>query len=313
MNIRKRLFLIYKASARILAGHRIGELYSIGVVHRFIVSSLKPDFVTIQGHRMFLDSKDSLRLSIFPYEPFQTELAKKEIKKGDTVLDIGANIGYYALIFAKLVGEEGKIFAFEPDPDNFALLKKNVEINGYRNVILVPKAVTNKTGKIRLYLSDYNKGDHRIYDSHDGRNSTEIEAIRLDDYFKNYNGRIDFIKMDIQGAEGGVIQGMPLLLQKTKNLKIATEFWPAGLKRFGIQPEGYLKLLLKRGFKLYHIDEQEKKIEPVNIRKLLDMCTPSKLRVYKDTGGKYDTGKGQKKKDFADLLDFTTLLCVKEK
>ena len=63
MNIRKRLFLIYKASARILAGHRIGELYSIGVVHRFIVSSLKPDFVIVQGNNIFIQDDGTLNLS----------------------------------------------------------------------------------------------------------------------------------------------------------------------------------------------------------------------------------------------------------
>ncbi len=55
------------------------------------------------------------------------------------------------LIFAKLVGENGKVYTFEPDPTNFALLKKNVEINGYENVVLVQKAVSNKNGKLKLF------------------------------------------------------------------------------------------------------------------------------------------------------------------
>ena len=119
---------------------------------------------------MFLDSVDSLRLSFNGvYEPCETEFVMNEIKKGDVVLDIGANIGYYTLIFARLVGEEGKVFAFEPDPENFALLKKNVEINGYHNVVLVQKAISNKTGKIRLFKFDDFKAGHRIHDSHDSR------------------------------------------------------------------------------------------------------------------------------------------------
>ncbi|MFQ6056825.1 MAG: hypothetical protein ACE5J3_12685 [Methanosarcinales archaeon] len=73
-----------------------------------------------------------------------------------------------------------------------------------------------------------------------------------------------------------MIQGMPLLLQKTNNLKIITEFWPIGLKRFGIEPEEYLKLLMKHRFTLYHINEQEKKIEPANIVELLETYTPEK-------------------------------------
>jgi len=276
--MRKILLLIYRKGVKILSGHGIVRFYPVRVVNNFIISHLKSNFTEVQGHKMFLDCKDSLLLSVCGvYEPLETELVKEEVKKGDVVLDIGANIGYYTLIFAKLVGEEGKVYAFEPEPDNFALLKYNVEINGYQNVILVQKAVSNKSGEIRLYLCEDNKGDHRIYDSHDGRKFVEIEVIQLDDYFKNYNGRVDFIKIDIQGAEGGVIQGATLLLQKNpRNLKIATEFWPTGLKRFGTEPEEYLKLLLKHGFKLYHINERENKIKPTNITELLETYTPEK-------------------------------------
>lgn len=288
--MRRIILLVFRAGVKLLTGHGIGKFYPIKVAFCFLVSHLKNSAVAdVQGHKMFLDSKDSLGLSgLGIYEPFETELFRKEIKKGDVVLDIGANIGYYTLIAAKLVGENGQVYAFEPDPDNFALLEKNVEINGYKNVVLVQKAVSNKTGKIKLYLCEDNKGDHRIYNSHDGRQSIEIEAIRLDDYFKDYNGKIDFIKIDIQGAEEGAIQGMLNLLEKNKTVKIVTEFWPIGLRRFGIEPEEYLKLLWKHGFKLYHVNEQEKKIEPVNIPELLEIYTPKKE-------------------------NFTNILCVKEK
>jgi len=202
--MRKAMLSMYRKVVKVFSGHGLESIYPIRVAHNFILSHLKTTFAEVDGHKMFLDSKDSLSLSIYGiHEPLVTELVKKEIKKGNVVLDIGAHIGYYTLIFAKLVGEEGKVFAFEPDPTNFSLLKKNVEINGYKNVELVQKAVSNKNGKIKLYLSEENSGDHRIYNSHDGRKFIEVEAIRLDDYFKNYNGAIDFIKMDIQGAEGG--------------------------------------------------------------------------------------------------------------
>lgn len=287
--MRKMLSFIYKTVIKTLHGHGIGKFYPLRVTNAFLIPFFKSSFAEVQGHKMFLDPTDTLNLSIYGvHEEFKTEFVKKEISKGDVVLDIGANIGYYTLIFAKLVGEEGKVFAFEPDPDNFALLKKNIEINGYRNVILIPKAVSNETGKTKLFLCEDNKGDHRIYDPHDGRKSIEVEVIRLDDYYKSYNGKIDFIKMDIQGAEGGAIQGMSLLLQKNKGLKIMTEFWPSGLKGFGIRPEQYVKLLVEHGFRLYQIDEQKKKIEPVNITELLEAYTPEKE-------------------------NFTDLLCVKEK
>lgn len=290
--MRKILLQIYKlvkVVVQTLFGHGIKKIYPLIVANNFINYLLKSNVAEVQGHKMFLDSKDTLYLSINGvYEPFETELVKKEIKNGDVVLDIGANIGYFTLIFAKIVGEEGKVFAFEPDPTNFSLLKKNVEINGYQNVILIQKAVSNKTGKIKLYLSEENLAGHRIYNLHGDRKSIEIEAIQLDDYFENYNGKIDFIKMDIEGAEGQAIQGMFNLLKKNKTVKIVTEFLPIALKISGIEPIEYLKMLIEHGFKLYHINEQKNRIEPVDIPKLLETYTPEKG-------------------------NFTNLLCVKEK
>lgn len=268
---------IYNKVFKILAGHGIGKPLPVRVVNRFILSRLKSPIAEVGGHKMFLDSMDILRLSIRGvHEPLVTELVEKEVKKGDIVLDIGAHIGYYTLIFAKLVGEEGKVYAFEPEPTNFSLLKKNVEINGYENVVLIEKAVSNENGKIRLYLSKSNTADHRTYDSHDGRRYIEIESIRLDDFCKNNDWKIDFIKMDIQGAEAGAIQGMLNILKRNNNIKMVMEFCPLRLKEFGTRPGECLKLLIETGFKLYEIVERKKKIKPVNIPELLKVYTPEK-------------------------------------
>lgn len=213
---------------------------------------------------MSLDLADVVQNSVFGLgEPFETEILRKEIKSGDVVLDLGANIGFYTLIAAKLVGKKGRVFAFEPEPDNFARLEMNVRLNSYENVVLVQKAVSNRTGKCTLYLSDRDRATHRIYDIRDGRRSIEVESIRLDDYF--HNQKVDFIKMDIEGAEWAALQGMSLLLEKNKRVKILTKFLPSGLKGFGIEPEEYLRLLIKYGFKLYSINEHKQGMEPATI------------------------------------------------
>jgi FkbM family methyltransferase len=271
------LIAIYNRVFKILAGHGIGKPLPIRAVNRFILSRLKSPMAEVGGHKMFLDSMDSLRLSIRSvYEPLVTEVVKKEIKKGDIVLDIGAHIGYYTLTFAKIVGEEGKVYAFEPEPTNFSLLKKNVEINGYKNVVLLEKAVSNENGKIRLYLSKSNTVDHKTYDSHDGRRCIEIESIKLDDFCKNNDGRIDFIKMDIQGAEARALQGMANILKRNNDMKMVMEFCPSKLKESGTPPEECLKLLTETGFRLYEIIERKKKIIPVNIHEFLKVYTAEK-------------------------------------
>jgi len=276
--MRKILAQIYKALAKAFSGYGIGSFYPIKVIRNFILPYLTSGPLDILEHKMFIDAKDSLSLSTHGiYEPLETEIARKEIKEGNVVIDVGANIGYYTLIFAKLVGEEGKVFAFEPAPENFALLKKNVEINGYKNVVLIQKAVSNKTGRIRLYLSEVEGTTHKIYDSHDGRKSIEIEAISLDDYFEDYNGEINFIKIDAEGSEASVFQGMQNLLEKNKGVKITTEFFPSALKESGIEPGEYLDLLLKYGFKLYDINERRKRVEPLNTPELIKALSLKKV------------------------------------
>ena len=213
----------------------------------------------IYGQTMFLDSDDAIVSPMLLrdgyFEPFETAIIQAEVKPGDVVLDIGANIGYYTLILAKLVGETGKVYAFEPDPDNFRLLRKNVRANGHRNVVLVQKAVSDVSGPLDLFLCPDNKGDHRIYDSADDRRKVPIEATTLDDYFGGSKVHVDFIKMDIQGAEGRALRGMAGLLESQADVKMITEFWPGGLRRSGIQARGYLDELARLGFRLFEIDE----------------------------------------------------------
>ncbi len=224
----------------------------------------------VQGHRMWLDDKDTLELATHEvYEPVETDIFKSEIKPGNTVLDIGANIGYYTLLAARLVGPQGKIYAFEPDPDNFRLLQRNVEANGYDNVILVNKALSNKNGKIRLYLNPSNRGDHRVYDSKDGRLSLEIEAITLDVFFKPLDKKIHFIKMDIQGAEALALEGMKGLVRKNKEVRLVTEFSPASLKLAGSRPQDFLKNIKSLGFNFSEISERKKSVQPIQPAQLL--------------------------------------------
>jgi len=200
----------------------------------------------------------------------------KNIKNGNVVVDLGANIGYYTLIFARLVGKEGKVFAFEPEPSNFNLLKKNLEINGYKNVVLVNKAVSNKTRKTRLYIHEESSSGHVIFDTRMNRESIEIDSVRLDDYFDDYNGKINFVKIDVEGAELGVIKGMSSILQKMDDIKIMTEFFPYALKKCGTEPEEYIRLLEEFDFKVNYLDKKQRKMFPVELNELLKRYKPEK-------------------------------------
>lgn len=235
------------------------NLYTVPPIKRLLssfVNSLKPEYVVADGHIMFIDKSDdfvSQELIISKsWERFQTSLFKKHVKKGDIVLDIGAHIGWYTLQAARIVGSTGRVYAFEPDLKNFKLLKKNVNANGYTNVILVNKAVSNKTKKGRLYKSTNNTGDNRVFDSRDGRSSVGIQVIALDDFLKEK--QVNFIKMDIQGFEANAVKGARKIIQSSKKLKIMTEFWPEGLKMSGSSAVEYMDLLLS-SFSVYNVIE----------------------------------------------------------
>ena len=261
---------LYRACARRLSGLGLRRFATVNRVNNWVLSRVKTRRAVVDGHVMHLDPRDSLDLSLNQaYEPFETELVRSLVHENDTVLDVGANIGYYTLLFARAVGPRGRVFAFEPDPENFALLKNNVESNGYENVALVNAALSDKMGALKLYLCEANRGDHRIYPSGDDRRAIQIPALAADDYLAGLNREIAFVKMDVQGAEAKVLRGMERLLQRTAQCQILFEFWPAGMSRAGDEAEESLARLARHGFSLKLVDQRRKCLQPVEADALL--------------------------------------------
>lgn len=271
------LIFAYKKITDALRGTGIGRFHALRKLDAFVVSRIKPKEIIINGYRMILDDKDSSRLSINgTLEPCETELFCKELNEGNIVLDIGANIGYYTLLASKKVGNKGKVYAFEPDPTNFSILKKNIAINRCENVVLVNKAVADRSETLNFYLSDVNNGDHRAYVSEEIRASISIPCTSIDDYFKDKHENIDFIKIDIQGFECKALRGMQGTLRNSTKTKLTAEFWPYGLTRAGDSPQELIRLLRDSNFELYEIDETSSRIEPINIDRLLSTYTADK-------------------------------------
>lgn len=263
------LVALYRWAVKALAGGPLSKFKPAIALSRFLAHLLRSDYTEIDGHKMYLDPDDSLLLSIWGgHEHFETQVIVDAVRPGDTVLDIGANIGYYTLLFARQTGPQGTVIAFEPDPDNFALLKKNVEANGYQNVELVQKAVSNENGAITLYLDQKYKGNHRIRPFDGASRSIEIEAVALQDFLKDRAEEIDLIKIDIEGAEPMALESMAETLKKGTTT-IVTEFYPKALKECGNDPGAYLAFLTECGFALYEINEKAQKLERASASGLL--------------------------------------------
>lgn len=235
-------------------------------VVNWILLFIIPDKILLSfGRVLFLNKKDPVvsgAIALDVYENFETVLLQKEIQEGMTVIDIGANLGYYTVMLAHLVGPSGKVIAFEPDEQSGEILKKNIIANKFRNVSYVDKALSNRTGIVKLYVSTENRGDNRIYDTKEGRESIEVKMISLDDYLPE-DVTVDLIKMDVQGAEALILQGMEKTIKRTRSLTIFTEFWPKAITETGKSPEGFLQKLIDLGFSLYNINTKENKLEEI--------------------------------------------------
>lgn len=298
--MRKLMALIFAKATRFLAGSGIGRSALVQRIYRFLYyhlisksEPLPPLLINVECHKMYVHPASVDFVQTGPwrssYEKYQTELFKRIVKKGMVVVDLGANIGYYTLIAAKLVGEKGKVFAFEPEANNYALLERNIAINGYKNVVPVQKAVSNSMGTTTLFLSpDGNRGWHRIYKSQDGWDSVEIEMVTLGEFFKDKEDSIDVIKMDVEGAEAAVLEGMSQEQKTNDKLIIFTEFSPSSLEKLGTSPERYLNELIKYGFKLYRIDEKKEQIEAVDFDSVMQICAGGKYTNLLCLKGEYE-------------------------
>ena len=196
----------------------------------------------ILGKWMYIDDLDSSRLTRFGiYQPEETKLIKKIVKKKHTVLDIGANIGYFTLIMAN---QAKQVHAFEPELRNFEILKKNVQLNRLSNVKLYNLAVTETTGMTKLHLADIGRGMHRIYPSYWCKGGvTDVGTVRIDDII----GDANFVKMDIEGSELGALKGMIKLLKKG-DITLIMEFHPPSIEEYGAKPRDIYDFMTNLGY-----------------------------------------------------------------
>jgi FkbM family methyltransferase len=206
-------------------------------------------------------------------DAYEIKLLRKFVRKNDIVLDIGANIGFYAGMLARMVGNGGQVHCFEPDKTNFAHLKKGSA--GFKNIVLNNKAVGPKTEMIKIYTSKDLNVDHRTYKPEEFDAEMEIESVAIDDYLQNAP-KVDFIKMDIQGFEMQALRGMERTLDLNKEVKIISEFWPYGLRTAGSSVTDYYGKLTSKGFKCYLLNKDH-----------LELLTMERVQAMEILGKKF--------------------------
>ena len=236
----------FKSTMNLIGNKGFTKIFLGKPIKKYLIEHCKTNEVVVNGYKMLLDENDLMHLSLFDYEPIETEIVKTNVKKNDIVVDVGANIGYYTLLMAK---NHASVFSYEPEPQNFDLLKKNVILNNFSsNVKLYNKAVSNFNGYSKLVLSDHSTGQHKLEKNRFGTKSIDVEVTKLE------LDKIDFAKIDVEGAELLVLQGM-----KTLPNKMLIEFNSTNLKESGSNYEDFFNFLEK-----YTIKEITKKgiVEP---------------------------------------------------
>ncbi len=194
---------------------------------------------------------------IFPLrEYYEPELAYLEevLSSGKVFLDVGANIGIYTLVASKLVGEAGRVVAFEPSIQSFPGLQRNVTLNGLTNVIAFRTALGEKTGRARLFHAPDPVANSVRGDPAWGGESEEITVETLDRVTEQASiQHVDVIKIDAEGAEELVLRGARRVLTVMRPVVIF-EINPEACTRFGLSPNGARDLLQNLGyeFRVFH-------------------------------------------------------------
>lgn len=199
------------------------------------------------------------------YEPYITELMIKYTNSTGDVLDIGGNIGYFSVLCSQKT--KGKIYSIEPEEANYLNLLENIRLNQSINVLPLNFAVGNANGNIDLYINKKNKGDHRCSEFTENLSKvTRVDLKRIDNFLtKEEFDRIRLIKMDVQGYEMKVCEGMTEYLAKASNLKIISELEANFLLQAGNRADQYLRFMQDNGFKISIVDEENRRLIPSSV------------------------------------------------
>ena len=230
----------------------LGRLYD-----RFTMKLGQTDSVAVGPFVVFLDPRDQViakKLILYgSFEAREIELLCSHVRPGDCALDVGANIGLYSLALSRAVGPTGHVIAVEPDPENLALLRRNLESNGCANVTVIGEALGDEAGTALLYETDQaNRGALSTVDiSGVGQqHALPVQMRRGDSLFAQIGRSPRVAKIDVEGTEPQVFAGLGEFLPEV----LLFEFVPEQLRAAGHDPVSFLHTLTAAGYTLALVD-----------------------------------------------------------
>ena len=279
-----RIFLpLYlKTIAKLSQGRGYGKKKFIRKTLNLAEKSFRSSEVIVHGHKMHLPKNGFADYSTHGiYGELDTLAVEKIIHKGDYVIDVGAAIGYFTLIFARSVGDSGKVIAFEPKEGRCKILATNLSLNDYTNTTIENSAIMSKDVTPKFFSRNdtiaglryiKNENEHHDYlDTYKFQKPIDVRTTDLDGYLIEHNilEKISFMKIDVDGPELLVLQGSKSLL-KNENLKIFMEWDKASAKWSGCEPVEIIDLLLENNFKMFYPDYKKHKFFEISKKELLE-------------------------------------------
>lgn len=191
------------------------------------------------------------------YEKNEIDYLYSELKKGDTFIDVGGNIGLFSLNASKIVGENGKVYAFEAFKPNYDQFQNHIILNDCKNITLEHLAVSDQKSFIEiLYNENYSNVGMASSYLQEYTSKEQVESISLDEYVKQKQiSKIDLIKIDIEGGEFSALKGMNEILTHYQP-KIVIEINSIALKSSSHSEQELISLLTEKGYKKMKILSQ---------------------------------------------------------
>jgi FkbM family methyltransferase len=202
---------------------------------------------------MSLDTSDFLQRTLFAAGDFESDIRQaiqRRLKPGDTFIDVGANVGFYALCASKIVGATGKVFAFEPAPETMSALRTNIALNA-ANIEAVEIALSDRMGQSKLFVdAAHNSGATSMRASPNASQEITVILDTYDNYAKR-NGipAPALVKIDVEGAECLVLKGMANLLSRPDRPAMIIEVSENSLTQFGSSKEELFALMATHGYR----------------------------------------------------------------
>lgn len=238
------------------------ELSNRGMINQIIFENNESIITLNDNRRYYFNPNDNVaKMYSIPhtgiFELKETKFVSDFIKSGQTCIDVGANFGWYTILFSKLVGQMGEVHAFEPLPHTYKVLKKNIHLNGCKNVVINNEALDEKEGQRDLFLPDIGvSGSFQLHNYQKKYDVFKCLSTTIDAYCSRQNiNEVDFIKADIEGAEWLMLKGAINTL-KTNIPTLFLEIQRSSTILFGYEPKELFEWLMNLGYIPYFVTDE---------------------------------------------------------